>query len=74
MLHKCQEHLNSVKENYFQHFCFAVSLGIRMIVGGLAAILHGIFPAIFQYTGSKTLKKLNEEVIRRLLEKCPDKS
>ncbi len=66
MLHDCQKHLESVHESYFQHLKFATCFGLRMIGGGLAAILHGIFPAIFEHTGSKTLFALNDELKNRL--------
>jgi len=66
MLDKCQKHLESVHETYAQHLFFATCFGVRMIGGGLAAILHGLFPAIFQRTGSQTLFKLHDEVKVRL--------
>lgn len=65
MLDKCQKHLDSVHETYLQHLCFAACFGARLIGAGLAAILHGLFPAVFQYTGSKTVFALHDELKQR---------
>ena len=66
MLHKCKNHLDSVRESYFQHLFFAVCFGGRMIGAGIAAILHGLCPALFQYTGSKTIFRLSDELKQRM--------
>lgn len=66
MFDKCQKHLDSVHESYFQHLYFAACFGVRLIGVGLAAIMHGLFPAVFQYTGSKTVIALNDELKRRM--------
>lgn len=65
MLGKAKEHLETVHETYFQHMVFALCFGLRMIGGGLAAILHGLCPAIFTHTGSQTLFKLSDELKTR---------
>ena len=65
MIEKCQKHLDGVNESYFQHLGFAVCFGLRMVGAGLAAILHGLCPAVFQYTGSKIIFKLNDELKAR---------
>lgn len=65
MIDKCKSHLESVHESYFKHLYFACCFGLRMIGAGCAAILHGLCPAIFQYTGSKTIFALNEELKAR---------
>lgn len=66
MFEKCQKHLDSVHENYFTHLGFAVGFGLRMIGAGIAAILHGLCPMLFQYTGSKTIFALNDELKARM--------
>ncbi len=66
MLEKCQKHLDSVHESYVQHLAFAVCFGFRMIGVGVAAIAHGLFPAVFQHTGSHTIFKLNDELKARM--------
>lgn len=65
MLEKCQKHLDDVHESYFQHLFFAACFGVRMIGAGLAAIAHGLCPAVFQHTGSKTIFALHDELKAR---------
>lgn len=67
MLQKSKNHLENAHESYGEHLCFASHFGIRMIGGGIAAILHGLCPALFQHTGSKTLLNLYDEIKARQL-------
>lgn len=60
------EHPYSMGETYFQHFKSASKFGIYMLLGGLACILHAIFPFIFEHTGSNFLLKMTEDFINRL--------
>jgi hypothetical protein len=52
-------HPNSVGETYLEHGVFACRYGIKMTAGGLAAIVHGVFPFLFQTTGSRITRELN---------------
>jgi Family of unknown function (DUF6356) len=52
------EHPASVGETYGEHFVFAVTLGSRMVVGGLACIVHGVVPEVCKTTGSRTIRAL----------------
>jgi len=52
-------HPHSVGETYFEHGVFAGRYGVKMMLGGLAALLHGIFPFLFQTTGSRITRELN---------------
>lgn len=72
MLGKCHKHLESVREGYFEHMGFALRFGVRMIGGGLAAIIHGIVPALFEKTGSRVLFGLYDDVQARLKPSRPD--
>lgn len=65
MFKKCHDHLDSVHENYFQHMGFALCFGARLIGAGVAAILHGLCPALFQRTGSATVFALHDELKSR---------
>ncbi len=56
------EHPESVGESYSEHFVFANSFGLKMILGGLACCLHGIFPWVFECTGSNTVRKLHADL------------
>ena len=52
-------HPASVGESYGEHFGFAVAFGARMMLGGVAAMLHGVFPFLFITTASRALDELN---------------
>lgn len=66
MLNDCQKHLHSVEESYFEHMRHALGFGFRMIGGGIGAIAHAIFPAICQFTASRTVAGLHSELQERL--------
>jgi hypothetical protein len=52
-------HPTEVGESYLQHGVFACRYGVKMTLGGLAACLHGVFPFLFQTTGSRITRELN---------------
>ena len=52
-------HPASVGETYGQHLRFALQVGARMTLGGLAATIHGLFPFLFVTTASRNLAALN---------------
>jgi hypothetical protein len=56
-------HPDSVGESYLQHAVFAMSFGIRMFLGALACMLHGLFPFLFQRTGSRIVVELNQKLV-----------
>lgn len=51
-------HPRAVNESYWQHFGFAIRFGVKMTLGGLAAILHAVFPFLFVTTAGR----LNDEL------------
>jgi len=53
-------HPNDVGESYLEHCVFACRYGVKMTLGGLAAVLHGLFPFLFKTTGSRITRELNE--------------
>ena len=57
------EHPASVGENYWQHFRHASGFGGRMIVAGVACLLHAVFPFLFVKTGSKQINHLHKRMI-----------
>lgn len=69
MLDKCKHHLDTVRESYLEHLCFAVQFGLRMMGAGLAAIVHAICPAVFEHTASRILFALHDEVRARQAKK-----
>lgn len=60
MLKKCQDHLDSVHESYWQHLSFAVWFATKLVIAGIAVIVHAICPAFCQYTGSRTIFELHD--------------
>lgn len=61
------KHPNSIGETYFEHFFFASITGAKLTFGGIACIIHAIFPFLFQTTGSQMAKKMVEDINRRQL-------
>ena len=57
------EHPASVGETYGQHFMHASGFGMRMILGGIACLLHGFFPFLFVKTGSKQIATLHGRMV-----------
>ena len=52
-------HPHEVGETYLEHGLFACRYGVKMTAGGVAALLHGIFPFLFRTTGSRITRELN---------------
>ncbi|MFM7397190.1 MAG: DUF6356 family protein [Gammaproteobacteria bacterium] len=59
------EHPATVGETYFGHLWQASSFGLRMVFGGIACLLHGLFPFLFVTTGSAAIKGLHTEMSER---------
>lgn len=57
------EHPASVGETYFQHLWSATGFAATMFLGGLACLLHAIFPFAFLHTGSDRIKQLHERMV-----------
>ena len=53
-------HPNSVDETYLEHFVFALRFGFKMTLGGIAAVVHAIFPFLFVTTAGKLCDELQE--------------
>jgi hypothetical protein len=58
-------HPASVGESYPQHLGVATRFGLRMIAGGLGAVIHGVFPFLCTTTGSRTVDALHAEMVRK---------
>lgn len=57
------EHPASVGETYFQHMGMAFGFGGRMVVAGMACLLHGLFPFLFKCTGRACIEKLHDRMV-----------
>jgi Family of unknown function (DUF6356) len=53
------EHPESVGETYGEHMVRATCFGGRMVVAGLACMLHAWLPFIFVRTGSQAIDELH---------------
>ncbi|MEO8104325.1 MAG: DUF6356 family protein [Betaproteobacteria bacterium] len=51
-------HPQSVNETYIEHLGFALKFGAKMTLGGLAAMLHAVFPFLFETTAGR----INDEL------------
>jgi hypothetical protein len=52
------QHPASVGETYGEHFAFAIGVGARMVIGGLACMLHAFVPELCKTTGSRAIREL----------------
>lgn len=56
-------HLAAVGETYVQHLRMALGFGSRLVIAGLACIIHGLCPSLFQRTGSSAVETLHGEMV-----------
>jgi len=63
MLRRFTDHPSSVNETYFQHMAMAFGFGGRMLLGGLACLVHGIFPWLCLTRGSDTVRELHHRMV-----------
>jgi hypothetical protein len=54
------KHPHAVGETYTAHMGFALRFGGRMLVGGLAAIVHAVFPFLCVTTASRINDELTQ--------------
>ena len=59
------QHPRSVDESYAEHFLAAARFGLVMLSGGAACLAHALVPALFERTGSRTIKRLYAEMVAR---------
>lgn len=59
------DHPADLGETYAEHAREASSYGVTMIVAGLACLAHAAVPAMFKTTGSATIKRLNDRLVRK---------
>jgi len=53
------QHPESVDETYGEHLVRASGFGWRMVVAGMACMLHALLPFIFVHTGSEAIDELH---------------
>ena len=62
-LHLFTDHPATVGETYGEHLLAASGFGARMILGGLACLLHGLLPFVFRHRGSDTIAALHAAMV-----------
>lgn len=63
MQHLFTEHPESVGESYIEHMGTAFGFGTRMVLAGLACLVHGVLPFLFVKTGSRTITTLHDRMV-----------
>jgi hypothetical protein len=58
-------HLDETGEPYGEHCGRAAGFGFRMIGGGLACLVHAVFPFLFERAGSETVRSLHGTLCKR---------
>jgi hypothetical protein len=57
-------HPHAVGETYLEHAAFAGRYGAKMMVGGVAALVHAVFPFLCEKTGSRITRELHAALER----------
>ena len=58
-------HPQEVGESYGEHLVNASGFGLRMIAGGIACMIHAVFPFLFEQAGSRTMDSLYRRMTHR---------
>ncbi len=58
-------HPHSVGETYCEHLAAATGFGWRMVLGGLACMVHGLLPFLFVRTGSHQITALHAAMVTK---------
>jgi hypothetical protein len=57
------EHPESVGETYGEHMARASWFGARMMLAGMACMVHAALPFLFVHTGSRAIEELNARML-----------
>lgn len=58
-------HPRSIGETYFGHQHAAFGYGVQLLGAGMACLVHGLFPAFFVTTASRTVARMQENMGKR---------
>ncbi len=56
-------HPRAVGESYFEHLRVASTFSLRMLLGGLACLVHAILPFLCVSTGSRIITELHDRMV-----------
>jgi len=59
------EHPASVGESYLQHLRIALGFSVRLLLAGMACLVHAVFPFLCPHTGSNSIVELHERMLSR---------
>ena len=57
------QHPASVGETYLQHLRTALGFGFRMLIAGLACVVHALLPCLFECTASRCIGQLHDRMV-----------
>ncbi len=58
LLRAFTDHPASVGESYWQHLAFALGFAVKLLLAGLAALVHAILPFLFKTTASRLIAEM----------------
>lgn len=61
-------HPRSVGESYLQHNAFALRIAGRLLVAGMAALVHAIVPCLCETTASRIVLAMHADIAARRAE------
>ena len=60
------KHPHSIGETYWHHMINALLFGSQMVIGGIACLIHAIFPFLFQETASNLMFRMTMRFVNRM--------
>lgn len=57
------DHPATVGESYGEHLAAASGFGMRMVLAGMACLIHGLLPFLFTRTGSDAIRELHTRMV-----------
>jgi hypothetical protein len=57
------DHPATVDETYAEHLTVAGGFAVRLLAGGLACLVHAVFPFLFVKTGSAIIEELHDRMV-----------
>ena len=58
-----REHPESVGESYLEHLFQASYFGLRMLVAGVACLIHADLPCVLKTTGRTAISELHTKMV-----------
>lgn len=56
------QHPEDSKLTYFQHAKWALWSGVRLILAGMACLVHSVLPFLFENYASRVIRDLSQEL------------